>query len=274
MPELPEVETVRRTLVNWSQNKVIKDVIIHYNNVLEDITFDEFKTKIVNQKINDVSRMGKYLLFNLDDYVLISHLRMEGKYFYLDSLDNEDEYIKKHKIITFVLDNGYLIYHDVRKFGKMKLVLNDKYLEDKSLSKLAKEPFDMSGNQLYNKIHKLNKCIKGCLLDQSIIAGLGNIYVDEVLFDSSILPTRLASKISLDECNKLIDSSVKILNKAIELKGSTIATYHFNGNESGSFQNQHKVYGKKGTKCSKCGNILEKMVVVGRGTYYCPNCQK
>ena len=274
MPELPEVETVRRTLVNWSQNKVIKDVIIHYNNVLEDITFDEFKTKIVNQKINDVSRMGKYLLFNLDDYVLISHLRMEGKYFYLDSLDNEDEYIKKHKIITFVLDNGYLIYHDVRKFGKMKLVLNGKYLEDKSLSKLAKEPFDMSGNQLYNKIHKLNKCIKGCLLDQSIIAGLGNIYVDEVLFDSSILPTRLASKISLDECNKLIDSSVKILNKAIELKGSTIATYHFNGNESGSFQNQHKVYGKKGTKCSKCGNILEKMVVVGRGTYYCPNCQK
>ena len=94
MPELPEVETVRRTLVNWSQNKVIKDVVIHYNNVLEDITLSDFKTNIRNQKINDVSRIGKYLLFKLDDYVLISHLRMEGKYFYLDSLDKEDEYIR------------------------------------------------------------------------------------------------------------------------------------------------------------------------------------
>jgi formamidopyrimidine-DNA glycosylase len=149
-----------------------------------------------------------------------------------------------------------------------------KYLEDKSLSKLAKEPFAMSGEQLYNKIHKLNKCIKACLLDQTIMSGLGNIYVDEVLFDSSILPTRSATSLSEEECNSIVNSSVNILNKAIELKGSTIATYHFNNNETGGFQNEHKVYGKKDHKCCKCGDIIKKMVVAGRGTYYCQNCQK
>ncbi len=274
MPELPEVETVRRTLVSWSKNRVIKDVIIHYNNVLEDITFDEFKTKIVGQRINDISRMGKYLIFMLDENALISHLRMEGKYFYLDTLNDEDEYIKKHKIITFVLDKGYLIYHDVRKFGKMKLSLKDNYASDKSLAKLGKEPFDINALQLYNRLHNLNKCIKQCLLDQSVMAGLGNIYVDEVLFDACILPTRKARDVSKEECQIIIDSSIKILNRAIELKGSTIATYHFNNNESGGFQNEHKVYGKKGCNCVRCGVKIEKMVVGGRGTYYCHNCQK
>ena len=127
---------------------------------------------------------------------------------------------------------------------------------------------------MYNRLRNLNKCIKQCLLDQSIIAGLGNIYVDEVLFDSLIMPTRKASEISEEECKIIIDSSIKILNRAIELKGSTLATYHFNNNESGNFQNEHKVYGKKGCNCVNCGNIIEKMVVGGRGTYYCRNCQK
>ena len=274
MPELPEVETVRKTLLKWCENRVIKDVIIHYNNVLEDISFLEFKKNIVNQRVNTISRMGKYLLFKLDTQVLVSHLRMEGKYFYLDSLNDEDDYIRKHKVMTFVLDKGYLIYHDVRKFGKMKLLLNENYLKDKSLSKLGKEPFDISGSELYNKIHKLNKCVKQCLLDQTIMSGLGNIYVDEVLFDSKILPTRLASSLSVSECNSIVISSVKILNRAIELKGSTIATYHFNNNESGGFQSEHKVYGKKGHKCHNCDNIIKKIVVAGRGTYYCENCQK
>lgn len=274
MPELPEVETVRKTLINWCNGRVIKNVYIHYNNVLEDISFEAFKEKIINQKITDISRIGKYLLFMLDTHTLISHLRMEGKYFYLDSLDDEDEYIKKHKIITFALDKGYLIYHDVRKFGKMKLTLKEDYKNDKSISKLGEEPFDITGLQLYNKLHNLNKCIKQCLLDQTIISGLGNIYVDEVLFDAQIMPTRSTKSISKEECDALIDSSVKILNRAIELKGSTIATYHFNNNESGAFQNEHKVYGKKGCNCVKCHSKIEKMVVVGRGTYYCPNCQK
>jgi formamidopyrimidine-DNA glycosylase len=271
MPELPEVETVRRTLVSWCKNKKILDVELFYPKVLENINYNDFRERIINQTINDISRFGKYLFFILDDYVLISHLRMEGKYFFVNE---EDEYIKKHKIITFYLDNGKLIYHDVRKFGKMKLVSKDNYMSDKSIVKLGKEPFNITSEELYNKIHKLNKKIKQSLLDQSIISGLGNIYVDEVLFDSQIKPSRDSKDVSLQECEKIIASSIKILNRAIELKGSTIATYHFNNNESGSFQNEHQVYGKKGCKCSRCGNIIEKTTIGGRGTYYCNNCQK
>lgn len=271
MPELPEVETVRKTLINWCKDKVINDVDIYYKNVLTGIDFDTFKSKIINQKINDVDRFGKYLFFILDDYVLISHLRMEGKYFFTN---DEDEYIKKHKIISFKLGNETLIYHDVRKFGKMKLVSKDKYMLDESIAKLGKEPFTITKEELYNKIHRLNKKIKQSLLDQSIISGLGNIYVDEVLFDSRISPNRSSKDITLKECEKIIQSSIKILNKSIELKGSTIATYHFNNNESGGFQNQHKVYGKKGSKCSACDSVIEKTTIGGRGTYYCPNCQK
>jgi formamidopyrimidine-DNA glycosylase len=196
---------------------------------------------------------------------------MEGKYFFLNK---EDDYIKKHKIITFTLDDGLLIYHDVRKFGKMKLVKKDSYMKDESVAKLGKEPFTISKEELYNKIHRLNKKIKQSLLDQTVISGLGNIYVDEVLFDSNISPNRISKDITLKECEKIIESSIQILNKAIKLKGSTIATYHFNNNEAGGFQNEHKVYGKKGCNCVKCHSKIEKMVVAGRGTYYCRNCQK
>jgi len=207
----------------------------------------------------------------LDKDVIISHLRMEGKYFYTN---NEDEYISKHKIISFDLGDNNLIYHDVRKFGKMKLASIENYKNDKSISKLGKEPFEITKKELYSKLCKLNKKIKQSLLDQTIISGLGNIYVDEVLFDSCINPNRRSNTISEEECEKIIVSSIKILNKAIELKGSTIATYHFNNNESGNFQNEHKVYGKKGCKCYKCDNVIEKTTIGGRGTYYCKNCQK
>lgn len=273
MPELPEVETVRRTLVSWCKDKVIRDVEIFYNKVLEDVDFQTLKSKIVNQRINDVSRFGKYLFFILDDYVLISHLRMEGKYFYLDCSE-ETDYIKKHKIISFDLGDKNLVYHDVRKFGKMKLASKDKYMLDKSIKKLGKEPFYITNDELYDKLTKLNKKIKQSLLDQSIISGLGNIYVDEVLFDSGIDPNRSSKSISKKECQNIIDSSIKILNLAIELKGSTIATYHFNNDETGAFQSLHKVYGKKGQKCPRCGRVIEKIVIGGRGTHYCPNCQK
>lgn len=271
MPELPEVETVRKTLESWCLNKTISDVELHYPRVLEDLDFETLKNKIINKKINKIDRYGKYLFLVLDDCVLISHLRMEGKYFFVDE---EDEYIKKHKVITFKLDDGNLIYHDVRKFGKIKLCEGCNYLLDKSIAKLGKEPFTITSEELYNKLQHLNKTIKQCLLDQSIIAGLGNIYVDEVLFESGILPLKNSKEITLSDCRKIIASSIKILNRAIELKGSTIATYHFNNNESGGFQNEHKVYGKKGCKCVKCSSLIEKTTVGGRGTYYCKNCQK
>lgn len=273
MPELPEVETIKRTLINWCKGKTIKDVEIKYEKVLENIDFKDFKRKIINQKINDIERFGKYLFFILDDYVLISHLRMEGKYFYLNE-EEFDEYINKHKIISFKLDDKILVYHDVRKFGKMKLVSKDNYMSEASIKKLAKEPFNISVEELYKNIFKCTRTIKQSLLDQSVIAGLGNIYVDEVLYDACIDPRRTSKSITRDECKRIIESAIKILNLAIEFKGSTISSYHFNNNESGNFQSLHKVYGKNGQKCSRCGRVIEKIIIGGRGTHYCPNCQK
>ena len=274
MPELPEVETVRNVLKKWVLGKTISDASIFYEKVIENMKFNEFKIKIVNQKINDINRKGKYLLFVLDDYVLLSHLRMEGKYYLVNS-EKLDEKTNKHKIISFLLDDGStLLYHDVRKFGKMKLLNKNHYLEDESLKKLGKEPFEMTKEELYVKIQNSNKPIKELLLDQSNIAGLGNIYVDEVLFLSKISPLRKGKQINENECKIIVDNSISVLNKAIQLGGSTIKSYHSGNKVDGMFQKELNVYGKKGEKCSCCGKTIEKIVVGGRGTHYCSNCQK
>lgn len=274
MPELPEVETVRNVLKGWVIGKTIKNVNVFYERVIENMTFDDFKNKIINQKINDIGRKGKYLLFILDDYVLLSHLRMEGKY-YLIKDDELDEKTNKHKIISFVLDNqNCLLYHDVRKFGRMKLLDKNNYLDDESLKKVGKEPFDITEEELYEKIKLSNKPIKELLLDQSNMAGLGNIYVDEVLFASNIYPLRKGKEIKEEEIKIIIENSIKVLNKAIELGGSTIRSYHSGNKVDGRFQNVLNVYGKKGEKCPCCSSIIEKIVVGGRGTHYCPKCQK
>lgn len=274
MPELPEVENVRNVLKLWVENKKIVDVTIYYDKVLEEIESNDFKHKIVNQQIKSIDRKGKYLMFILDDYVLLSHLRMEGKY-YLINGEISDEKINKHKIIAFHLDDGSsLLYHDVRKFGKMKLVDKSNYLEDRRLKKLGKEPFEITKEELYEKIYKSNKPIKELILDQTIIAGLGNIYVDEVLFLSKIHPLTKGKMVTLEDCDNIIINSIEILNKAIKLGGSTIKSYHFGNKVEGSFQKELKVYGRREQKCCNCSSVIEKVFIGGRGTHYCPNCQK
>jgi len=274
MPELPEVETVRNVLKLWVNGRIIKNSDIFYNRVLENIEYEEFRNKIINQHVHDVERVGKHLIFILDDYVLLSHLRMEGKYYLIDS-DNLDEKMNKHKIISFLLDNGKtLLYHDVRKFGKMKLLDKNNYMKDETLAKLGKEPFVMKSEELFDKIKSSNKPIKELILNQTIMAGLGNIYADEVLFLSKLNPLKKGKEISLEECKKIINNSIVVLNKAIKAGGSTIRSYHSGNNVDGKFQNELNVYGKKGEKCPVCNSIVEKIVVGGRGTHYCPNCQK
>jgi formamidopyrimidine-DNA glycosylase len=186
-----------------------------------------------------------------------------------------DEKMNKHKIISFLLDDGRtLLYHDVRKFGKMKLLSKNNYLEDEALAKLGKEPFFIKKEELFNKIKASNKAIKELILDQTNMAGLGNIYADEVLFLSKLNPLKKGKEISIVECQSIIDNSVIVLNKAIKAGGSTIRSYHSGNNVDGKFQNQLNVYGKKGDKCPVCNSCIEKIVVGGRGTHYCPHCQK
>ena len=285
MPELPEVETVKRVLVKWVNGRIIKDVKFLHPNIVENYSEDEFKSLVVNKTIEDVKREGKFLLFYLDDYIMTSHLRMEGKYYYAKSIDgNIENYvydgsddinkIKKHSCVLFLLDdNSVLIYHDVRKFGKIDLKRKDTYIPFTSLS-LGKEPFDMTGKELYELIHSKSNPIKELIMNQNIISGIGNIYADEICFACKIHPCREGRLVKLKECDSIIEHSRRILYKSIDEGGSTVKSYHSGNGVDGLFQQNLLMYGKNGKFCSVCGSIIKKIKLKGRGTCFCTKCQK
>jgi len=272
MPELPEVETVKETLKKHLIGLKIVQVITPYSNIIK-LKLDEFKNKVTNQKFTGIKRYGKYLFFELEDYTLVSHLRMEGKYL----LRNNLKEITKHEHVIFELDNGkYLSYHDVRKFGTMELVLKGEEKELESIKKLGYEANQsrIDYDKLYDLIHKSSRPIKAVLLDQTILTGLGNIYVDETLFLSKIHPAELANNLSKDEIIAILKNAKIVLDKAIKLGGTTIRTYQSSLGVDGRFQNELKVHTLAGESCKECNDIILKTRVGGRGTYYCPTCQK
>lgn len=271
MPEIAEVRTVAKVLRKQILNKKIKNVKILYDGILM-CDKDYFKKNIINQEIKDIKTKGKWLLFYLSDFVLLSHLRMEGKYFIKDKNDE----INKHEHIIFDLEDFDLRYHDTRKFGKMNLIKYDELETNESLKKLGPEPFDslLTKEYLYEKINNKNMVIKTLLLDQTIINGLGNIYVNEVLFEAGINPSRLGKSIKLNECQNIIDASKKIVEKATELGGTTIKSYTSSLGVTGHYQDYLKVHQKENDSCLKCGKKIVRIKLNGRSTYYCPNCQK
>ena len=271
MPELPEVETVKNTLKKQILNKTITDVNIYYDKIIEFPDIATFKEKIKNQKINDVKRRGKWLLFELDNYYLLSHLRMEGKYFFRNLNDKVD----KHEHISFILnENEEMRYHDTRKFGRMYLLEKEKAFEMKPLNELGKEPWDEDLNVSYLKEKLKNKQIpiKTILLDQSIIVGIGNIYVDEVLFMSKLNPLIKGKDVEEKYLQAIIDNTKIVLEKAIKLGGTTIKSYTSSEGVHGRFQNELLIHTKE--KCPECGKNITKIKIGGRGTYYCEDCQK
>lgn len=273
MPELPEVETVRNTLKPKLIGKIITGVDIYYDNIIDYPTLKEFKERIINQKINDINRYGKWLIFVLDNYYLLSHLRMEGKYFFKTKKDK----LSPHEHIVFILDNNEeLRYHDVRKFGKMLLIEKDKLYEVGPLKDLGYEPWSEDLNVPYLKEKYKNKKlpIKSVLLDQSIITGIGNIYADEILFLSKINPLKKAYLLDNEDLDNIIENTKKVLSSAIEKGGSTIRSYTSVNGVHGLFQQELLVHTKENEPCKKCGTKIIKIKVNGRGTYYCPNCQK
>lgn len=269
MPELPEVETVKNTLKKQVLNKIIDTCFIYWDNIIACPSAEEFKKKLENQKIIDIKRRGKWLMFELDDFYLLSHLRMEGKYFIRKIEDERNKH--EHVVFTFK-DETELRYHDTRKFGKMYLLDKTNAFNEKPLNELGLEPWDkdLSANYLREKFHK--KPIKTELLDQSIIVGIGNIYADEVLFLSKIHPLTLANKLTDSDYENIINATKKTLEKAIELGGTTVKSYTSSEGVHGRFQNELLVHTKE--ICPKCNTKIEKIKVGGRGTYYCPNCQR
>ena len=271
MPELPEVETVKNGLIKKVKGRKITNCKVLWNGIIAYPSKELFINEIANQTINDITRRGKFLMFILDDYYLLSHLRMEGKYF----IKEPNEELSKHDHVIFTLDNNKeLRYNDTRKFGKMHLVKKDE-LDKSPIAKLGKEPWDkdLTPKYLKDKLNK-HKAIKTLLLDQSIITGIGNIYADEILFLSKINPERDGCNLTNKNLHDIITNTRDVLSKAIEMGGTTIHTYTSVDGITGLFQQELLVHGKKDMPCPNCNTLIEKIVVGGRGTYYCPKCQK
>lgn len=274
MPELPEVETIRRTLETLVIGKRVSAVEVHWPRIIkqpDDI--EQFKGALIGQTIHYIRRRGKFLLFDFDDITMVSHLRMEGQY----GLFPQDEKVIKHTHVIFSFeDQTELRYKDVRKFGTMHLFEKGSELNSLPLSHLGVEPFskEFTPSLLHEAFQKTSRHIKVVLLDQKTVVGLGNIYVDEALFKANIHPERPAASLTRAEIIRLHDAIVKTLKEAVELGGTTIKSYVNGQGEMGMFQQQLNVYGRKEEPCIHCGTEITRIVVGGRGTHFCSVCQK
>ncbi|MDO5330240.1 MAG: DNA-formamidopyrimidine glycosylase [Bacillota bacterium] len=271
MPELPEVETVRRILSEAVVGKKIRSLeLLREKNVVTDPVI--FKKNLPGKSIESIDRMGKFLLFRLSgELTMLSHLRMEGKWF-----EDSSGKLAKHDILRLHFDDGHsLIYNDVRKFGILGLYENATLLKESPLKELGKEPWDISPEELYAGIKKKrNAPIKEALLDQGLISGLGNIYADETCFACHLDPRTPCSLITSEDCKRIKDEVSRIMKEAIIEGGSTIKSYHPKDGVSGKMQNRLLAYNHKNEPCPYCGFKMHKITVGGRGTTYCPKCQK
>ncbi len=272
MPELPEVEMMKQGLNDLVAGRLIESVEVNWDAIIEEPDVETFKSQLMGQKIKKIERRGKYLIFKLSDYDLISHLRMTGRYMLAEEEEVEDEY--SH--IIFHLNEGKkLIYHDIRKFGRMALVDEGLSVVYSGIRKLGPEPFfdDINISEFSEALQERTSAIKSVLLDQSFIAGLGNIYADESLYRAAIHPEMPANQLTRDETVRLYLGIIEIIRLAIKEGGSTIRNYKNAFGQEGQFQNYFKVYGREGEACDHCGSLIQKIKVADRGTHFCPQCQ-
>ncbi|MEZ5691255.1 MAG: bifunctional DNA-formamidopyrimidine glycosylase/DNA-(apurinic or apyrimidinic site) lyase [Rickettsiales bacterium] len=280
MPELPEVETVRRGLEKSLIGSKIEEVILRRNNLRSEFPGD-FALSLKGQKIKSISRRAKYLLFSFEksellvDINLIAHLGMSGRFSIIKT--NESVEFQKHDHVIFLLDNGYsLVYNDPRRFGLMTICDTGSIDRHKLLSHLAPEPLGNGFNEEYLKeqLKRHSAAIKPVIMDQKVVVGVGNIYASESLFISGISPLRKANTITNDEISRLVQAIKQVLTAAIEAGGSTLKDFAHVSGEEGYFQHKFHVYGKDGKNCGECGAAIISIKQAGRATYYCANCQK
>ena len=287
MPELPEVEVVKRSLEMNISNLIIKKVIINNNKLRYKINKKKFK-KIINKKIISIERRSKYLLIKTSKkIVIIVHLGMTGKFFIIDKekrkktsfyykLSKKDE---KHNHIIFYLSNNIkLIYNDVRRFGFIKITKSTEIHKNEHLRFLGPEPLSKNFNYNYFKknIIKKNKNLKNLLMDQQFVSGLGNIYVNEILHLSKLKPTKKTSNLSIDNIISIVRFTKEVLAISIKKGGSSIKNFNDVRGNAGVFQQSFRVYGREGKKCRKnlCKGVIKKTIISNRSTFFCQTCQK
>lgn len=272
MPELPEVETVRRGLLKIAKGRKINAIDVYYGNtIVGDV--EEFRHALIGQTITDVNRRGKYLLFRFTNQLtMISHLRMEGKYFNQE----QGKPIDKHTHVVFKFTDGTeLCYHDTRKFGRMQLVKTGTEMSVAGLKTIGPEPTDKDFTLDYFRsiLKRSRGKIKPFLLNQRHVAGLGNIYADEVLWLSKINPEQPANSLTDEQIRQLHDNIIKEIAVATKYKGTTVHSFTNAFGDAGGFQEKLHAYGRGGEKCERCGTKMVKIKVAERGTTFCPHCQ-
>ena len=288
MPELPEVEVVKRSLQRNILNLIIKKVKINDANLRYKVDKIEL-SKLEGKKITKIIRRSKFLIFEIGKiYRMLVHLGMTGKFFFTDNKDNKFKtsfyYIlnydkdQKHDRVIFILNKKKLIYNDVRKFGFIKIYGSNLITKSKHLKHLGPEPLEKNWNFSYLKKYVIGRkrSIKNILMDQKCVSGLGNIYVNEILFLSRIKPARKATKLKNFEIKKIIKFSKKILKNSIKLGGSTIKDFSSENGKKGVFQQYFKVYGRENQECSNvdCNLRIIRTVISNRATFFCKKCQK
>ena len=286
MPELPEVEVTRRTLLKFIENKVIKNIKINNPNLRFKIPAN-FKKNVTGQKIVKVLRRSKYILIYLkNDYVMIAHLGMSGKFLIKNNYSKDflktsyysNEFSSKHNHLEFFFSNNLkVIYNDPRRFGFFLLDKISKLDVNKFLSKLGPEPLgkDLKKDYLILKTKATQRTIKTLLMDQRFVSGIGNIYANEILFLAKIMPNKISSKLSLVDIGRLHPSISKVLKRALKLGGSSIKDFKSSVGEKGRFQNEFKVYDREDLKCLRtgCSGLIARVVSQGRASFFCNECQ-
>jgi formamidopyrimidine-DNA glycosylase len=270
MPELPEIETIKRGILPL-KNSIVRKIFRSSLKLRIDTT--KKLDKIIGSQITSIERRARYLIIDFSNHhSLIIHLGMSGRITVNPNFKN-----LKHDHFACQFDNQqWLIFNDPRRFGFIDLVASNDLVFHKMLKNLGPEPLSPEFNFEYlkSKIANKNCNIKTTMMDNQIVVGVGNIYINESLFLAKVLPTKLAKNLSSSEIKKLIESIKKIITTAIDMGGSSISDYQNANGELGFFQNQHQVYGRQNQDCYKCGCKIERIVQNQRSTFFCKTCQK
>jgi formamidopyrimidine-DNA glycosylase len=285
MPELPEVETIAKGLRQTIVGKKVDKIQAIFPRIVRQ-NFNVFKKAITQKKIKRVRRRGKYLLVDLSgDKTILIHLGMTGNLLFqvrrpLSAVRSKYQTAKSnhnckhdHLIFCFLESNAQLCYNDQRKFGRIKVFDTDKENQVSELKKLGPDAIDVTPAEFIELFKKRKGRIKSALLNQHIVAGLGNIYADESLFEARINPAQKIAQLSKSKLVQLHKSINKILRKAIKAGGSSIDNYLNVDGNMGRFQLQHKVYGREGERCKRCKNEIKRIKINQRSSYFCPRCQ-
>jgi len=265
MPELPEVETIVRELRQKMSGDVFQDIELRWPGSYQTVSGLSLK----NKQITGLDRKGKYIIFNLKNEFLIVHLRMTGQLIIQNNLPADQKHLR---VIFSMHSNRYLLFYDLRKFGRIILTDNVKSALTNTGPDALQDDFSMS--YLQNRMQGRTLSVKSFLMDQRNVAGLGNIYIDESLYLAGLHPESKTGRLARKQIERLYDSIKLVLNGAIERMGTTISDYKTTGGGFGGNQSHLYVYGRAGKPCIRCGSVIRKIKHHGRGTHFCPRCQR